>query len=579
MGYQIIASLSYKDIFDDYESVIVANLIADIPTPNSLEVIGYFLAQFHTPEKDNLKQLSFLNMWIKRLPVSIHPRIREYIHSTLAEPNANYNLINNISGLRFIELILEHSNNLAPLATLTPDHELKLFKAYLYCTQQWLEKERPSFNIPKIETEEDLIRLLLPTQLPFEEIQKSRDFSLQFIKAIYFFKFCELDPQFKIYLEIFLDEYKLISWNKYLVNILGIYIANFDKQKATSILNISDSFPDVINFLEDLSLDLNTYKKSIDFLSLREKPVFRLNKNDFLFLNLNFFVDKIYQAIQFDFARILFKNSATYKDKRIKSTADFMSIFGNVFSESGLFYSIMDYAFEKSGYKTVTGESIKKIIKEGEPDYYIRDKGKIYIFEFKNIYISGGIKHSIDYTQIKDEIFKKLVANQNNSDKGVTQLVNTIENIRAGQFEEVDSCDFESAIIYPIIVYVDFSFNLSGINFILNQEFRKQATQRNLKNSLNIKDLVLVDIDSFVKFQDLFRNKTLKLNNCLNEYFKCLRNTRDRFDRICSFHMFIHNKTRQMKHDEPKMLYEEVIKLLDAEQEATANMRLAKVGH
>lgn len=566
MAFQISVSIGYKDIFDDYEEVDINELLRIIPTNNSLEIIGYFLAQLHTIERDPTMQIEFLKMWLGRLPEEVHQRIYDFIGRITNKPNAEYNFLNNISGLILIEKIIENANELPLAPDLTPAQELNLFKAYLHCSQEWIDKQLPGFNKSSIKSEEDLIRVLLPTQLPFQEILEFKDFRLQFIKAIYFFKFCESDSQFRDYLNIFLKEYKLATWQKYLVNLLSLYVRKFERLRTPSVTNVSEDYPDAIAFLNELIIDPINYQMSHDFLSLREKPVYRISANKYVFLNLNFLVDKLYQGIQFDFARVLVKHSASFKGREIKNTVDFMSIFGNEFSETGLFYSVMEYAFEKSGYVKFSGQRIKEEITDGEPDYYMRDKAKVYLFEFKNIFLGAGIKHSNNYEQIESEIFKKLVTNQSNSAKGVTQLVNVIEKIRANEFEKFDNYNFADTIIYPVIVYVDFSFNLSGINFILNKEFRRQLSEKAIKDTHKIKNLTLIDLDTFIKFQDLFRNKTLKLNNCLNEYFKYVRNPRDIFNRISTFNMFIHNKTSELKYNSPIMLMDEVIKILPSDE-------------
>lgn len=567
MGYQISVSIGYKDIFDDFDTTGFDTLVADIPTKNSLQIIGYFMAQLHTVERESELQVEFLKMWMGRLPNSVHNNVISFIKKIENNPKNEYSFLDNVSLLILTERILERDNNLVQLENLTPAQELNLFKAYLLCSQYWIDKQLPGFNIPRVKNEIDLIKLLLPTQLSYQEVRELKDFRLQFIKAIYFFKFCESNQHFKKYLEIFLKEYDLESWQKYLVNLVSLYIRKFEKLETPSVINIENKFPEIISFLEELSVSTNNYKPSDDFLKVRERPIYQIDKNNFVFLNLNFLVDKLYQGIQFDFARVLIKNDAVFGKKKIKSTGDFMGIYGNEFSENGLFYSVMNYAFEKSKYVKFTGDEMKAIIGNGEPDYYIRDKAKVYLFEFKNIFLGANIKHSNNYDTIKDEIFKKLVKNQNNSPKGVTQLVNVIEKVREGEFNKFDDYNFDQTIIYPIIVYVDFSFNLGGINFILNKEFRKQIEESNLSNRANIKDLVLIDLDSFIKFQDLFRDKTLKLNNCLNGYYDYVRNYKDIFNRISTFNMFIHNKTRKIKYDSPKMLFEEVTKMLPNEEE------------
>lgn len=546
-------AISYKDLFDDYDVVSVQQLIQDIPTKNSLQILGYFMAQLHSREREMNLQLKLLQLWVGRFPYEIHNKLSAFINRTQTK-NSQYSFLDNASLLILVENILVNNNNLNILADLTPDQELKLFKAYLYCTQEWIDKQYPNFKISKIKKEEDVIAVLLPSQIPYQEVQDLKDFRIQFIKAIYFFKFCENHDEFKKYLAIFLSEYNLNSWHEYLRNLLTLYIRKFEELKTPSVINISNDFPAVINFLKDLSVNPIEYSPKIDFLNLRDKPVFQIDENHFLFLNFNFLVDKIYQGIQFDFARVLKKHGATYNGKVIKSPVDFIGIFGNEFSEHGLFYSVMDFAFEKSKYIRFRGEEIKQFI-NAEPDYYIRDKGKIYLFEFKNVYFNATVKNSYELETIKDELFKKYVENQKGKPKGISQLLNSIKSIRKGDYEKIDQFDYENVIIYPVIVYVDFSLNLAGINFILNKEFKIWLEKE--KALSNVKNLTLIDLDSFIKFQDLFRSGTLKLNNCLNEYFDSLSN-RDIFDRIGTFNTIIHYKTSKIKYDSPKMLMEEI---------------------
>ena len=549
-------AVGYKDLFDDYTSVSVEELIKDISTKNSLQILGYFMAQLHSREREQNLQLEFFKMWSGRFPYAIHQKMMSFIASANSK-NSQYSFLDNTSLLLLVEKILEHHNDLETANELTTDQEFRLFKAYLLCCQVWIDKQRPNFEIRKIEKEEDVIAILLPSQLPYQEVQELKDFRIQFIKAIYFFKFCENHDEFKDYLQIFLKEYSLPSWHKYLQNLLTLYVRKFEELKTPSVITIPNDYPDIINFLSDLSVEPKNYVPKTDFLGLREKPIYRIDESTFVFLNLNFLVDKIYQGIQFDFARVLVKNGATYKGKTIRSTIDFMGIFGNEFSEHGLFYSVMDFAFEKSKFIKMRGEYMKQFIK-AEPDYYMRDKGKVYIFEFKNVYLNSDVKNSYDLNQIRRELFKKYVENQQGKAKGISQLINSIKSLREGEYEKIDSFDFKNVIVYPIIVYVDFSLNLAGVNFILNKEFKSRLESEKLLP--NVKNLTLIDLDSFIKFQDLFRDGSIKLNNCLNDYFDSLTN-RDIFDRIGTFNTEIHLKASKLKYDSPKMLMQEVGKI------------------
>jgi hypothetical protein len=563
MKFDMSVAIGYKDIFNDFHEIKIEELLAGIPTKNSIEITSFFIAQLHSFEREKDLQIEFLKMWVARLPAEVHSVIVGFIIRTKSS-NSSFSFLDNTSILILTEKILQNANDLELLKDLSPEQELKLFKAYLICSQEWIDKQQSNFAGLKFKEPIDVVKVLLPSQLPYQEIMELKDFRLQIIKAIYFFKFCENHAEFKVYLQIFLDEYGLENWQKYLYNLLTLYVRKFEELKTPSTIHVDNEFPEIINFLEELSIDLKNYEIKIDFLVLREKPVYQIDKNNFVFLNLNFLVDKIFQGIQFDFAKVLLKNKATFNKKLIKSTGDVLGIFGNEFSENGLFYSVMNFAFEKSKFMKFTGEEMKQYI-TAEPDYYMRDNSKIYIFEFKNIYLPSDVKHSYDYEAIKSEIFKKLVKNQQGSAKGVTQLVNTIDAIKQKKFKLFDDYNFENIVIYPVIVYVDFSFNLVGINHILNNEFKKQLEEKDANYHKYVKDLILIDLDSFIKFQDLFRDKTLKINNCFNGYIDLTKNHKSFFDRISTFNMFLHNKTRKLKYGSPKMMMEEIEKFIPKE--------------
>lgn len=558
MGFTTSISIGYKDLWDDFDQVNFIDFLAEIPTINSLEIVGYFNAQVHTLERDTTKQIDFLNMWLGRLPAEVNEKVSQFIERILLKGNTEFNFINNISSLKLIEQILKYHNSLEKLENLTPKQELDLFKAYLYCSQEWTDKQLLVLNGEEIDTPEKLIDIILPVQLPYQEILEFKDFRMQFIKAIYFFKFCETNAIFNVYLKIFLDFYKLEKWQDYLVNILSLYVRKFERLRTPSVINVSDEFLGIIHFLDYLSIDLAKFSISDDFLSLREKPVYKQDENNYVFLNLNFLVDKIFQGVQFDFAKVLIANKATYKGNVIKSFPDFKSAYGDEFSESGLFYQVLEYAFETIKCVKFRGSEMKEYLVDGEPDYYMRDKSKIYLFEYKDVLINAKTKHSYDISNIKDEISNKLIQNKHGSSKGITQLVNVIEKIKANEFKKFDDYDYGNVTIYPILVYTDFSFNLSGVNYYLNAEFRKIINSRGIQNSHLIKDLVLIDLDTLIKFQDLFRDERLKLNTCFADFYNLLKTSKNIFDRISTFDMFIHNKTWNIPYDSPKMFMEEI---------------------
>ncbi|MCJ7446059.1 MAG: hypothetical protein MUO72_00010 [Bacteroidales bacterium] len=558
MPLKNLIALAFKDVFSEKEQQPIETLISDISTVNSLEILGYFNAQLHTIEQDTSKQIEFLKIWMNRFPKEVIGKVIGFIKKFEGKQNANFVFINNVSSLMLIEQILKYHNNTKPLVNISPEQELNLFKAYLICSQQWTDEQMKAYNGEEITNPESFVNLLLPIHLPFQEILEFKDFRLQFIKAVYFFKFCESNIFFTKYLEKFLKVYSLESWKIYLLNIISIYVRKFEPLKTPSVLKIGSEFPQIRNFLDNLSIDPKSFIIKSDFLSLREKPVYKIDDETYIFLNLNFLVDKIFQGIQFDFAGILTKSGTLYKGKLIKTFADFKNAYAEQFSENGLFFRVMNYAFENSKYIKYDGNQLKKSLGDGFPDYYIRDKSKVYLFEYKDILLNSDIKHSYSISDIKSEISKKLIANEKGAPKGITQLVNYIEKLRNNAFQKLDNYDFTRVSIYPIIIYTDFSFNLSGINHFLKTEFSKILDNKKLNNRHLIKDLILIDLDTFIKFQDLFRDKRLRLNDSLNDFYNLTNNKNKPYDTVIPFNMFIHNKTLKIDYDSPKMLKDEL---------------------
>lgn len=563
--YKGVVSLAYKEIFQDYEQIDIKNLLANIPSKTALITICHFLGQMHTQEKKESLQVEYIKKWFGRFPEDIQRQIIS-VASNKSGKKSEFNFINNLSALLLIERILENFNELSEVDDFTPEQELDLFKAYTWCTQEWIDKQYSVFNKIDAKKEEGLIALIMCMQAPQIDLIEFKDFRLQFIKAIYFFRFCEKDAVFSDYLKTFLKEFNFNTWQEYLKNLIHVYVRKLTPPNIPTLLIVKDENLDEVNWLDKLCINIHEFERTIDFKYIREKPVIRLDKNRYLFLNLNFFIDKLYQGIQFDFAQALINNGSTYSGNVFKNFPDFKQVYGEIYSESGLFYEVMQYVFASQKYLKIPGDKIHQEIGDGAPDYYMRDNTKVYLFEYKDVLIKAEVKHAYDYDIYKTEVFKKLVDNERGKAKGVTQLVNSIEKIITGKYNSIDAIDYSKLIIYPILVFTDHSFSLPGLNYILNKEFFRQLEDKGLMNKITIKKLTLINIDSLIKFQDLFRDKKITINHLINGYIEYTRSF-NIFQKITTFDQYIHIRTSSMDYDSPMMLKEEAIKLLELRKE------------
>ena len=214
MSFQALVNISYDDVFDDYESITIDELLREIPTYNAIEVLCYFMAQIHVNERDLKIQLQLLEMWTSRFSADVKRKIEAFISRHL-DSQHQFLFINNPSCLLLIEQIFVNHNGHIQQSDLTPEQELNLFRAYLFCTKIWLDKQ----VLPgeRLTNADDLLKIVLPNQFPYVELKELKDFRVQFVKAVYFFKYCESNPEFKNLLEIFLKDKNVKSWQEYIV--------------------------------------------------------------------------------------------------------------------------------------------------------------------------------------------------------------------------------------------------------------------------------------------------------------------------------------------------------------------------
>lgn len=547
MAIHVSINLSYSDIYPDYETVNVDNLLADIPTIDALVLISHYTAMLHTMEKSNAIQMEIVRAWYGRFP---HP-IKMAIERQIARDNgpfSSFNYFNNVTSSLLVQYLLAHNNNRYE-KSLTPLQEENLFKAYLYFSSQWTLEQNEFQN-----KHEDFksMEFITPLMIRYNDMFEFKDFRLQFVKAMYFFKFCESNPEFNGYLQAFLVDRGFENWRQYLINILSIYVHLLQEGNVRSVLVFKEEDKAVKESLGEYYINEVEVKIDPDFKDLRTRPVFNLTKDEILLFNLNFFIDKLYNSILFDFGASLVrqKTKRNGEGKIIKSVLEFMGIYGDVFAETGLFYEVIEQTFSNKKLKKFSGDRLKALVGDGTPDFMIRDNHKLFVFEFKNLLFSAPAKLSYDYNAIREEVFKKLVINEEGKPKGVSQLVNTIADIKAGRYDGIDDIAYKDLIIYPIIVTTDFLFNTHGINRMIEPEFYSQLDAK--KSTVNVKSLTLIDLDLFIKFQDFFIDKKLTLHHCLDDYRKYLIKGNGNIEKSISFYRYMHDKTMKTKYESPR---------------------------
>jgi hypothetical protein len=531
--------ISYNSIYGDNELPDLKELVRGISLVPAIETISFLLFRLCTRTRQEVDfHAQTLSQCMMQLPENDKRLVFDFIQKHYIFGNRNILFIDKTGCLNLIQLLLENSDRNCDLFTI--DDQSKLFKAILLCNQLTISKQEDFFNLNISSSGEECQDLILPIKIRELEIKRNKDYKVQILKIYYFFEFCLSNSTYTQYLEYFLHTYNLTSYQQYLWQIFDPYQTILLDKEPSPKLEINSDNKAVIDFFNMLTINNRPFETNQDYQILRNYPIYQLNSNTYLLLYLNFFIDKIYQGFLFDFAKVLKAGgqSITGYDK-LKSKL------GELFSEQVLFYTIMEKCFRNFSNIRFSGKQLKVKLKSGEPDYYIRKGSKIFLFEFKDIIIRADIKYSGDANRIKKALIEKLEEDAQGKKVGVGQIVKYIDEIKKGWFQkqEIDDFNVEQVIIYPIIVHTDISLEAEGVNYFLKNRLNKLIQERALRK-YQIKDLVLINLDTLILLQDEFNEGSLKLASCINAYLEYV-NREGSVTQMFSFDEFLKYYFRQ----------------------------------
>jgi hypothetical protein len=202
-----------------------------------------------------------------------------------------------------------------------------------------------------------------------------------------------------------------------------------------------------------------------------------------------------------------------------------------------------------------SGKSLREKGITGEPDYYVRNGTKVFLFESKDVLLNKEIKQSNDFHQIEQGLKEKFYEYKKNGEirkLGVFQLIENVKRVLLDE-NDFDKPNLNTVRIYPILIVYHNVFNTPGINGLVNYWFKselKNLEKEGVKTN-SVHDLVIIDFNIFILYHELFKSSRLRLEQLLEDYISITRKIepplsskplRERFfDSIVSFSMFVSN--------------------------------------
>ena len=504
---QGLIAVTYQDLWDDYESFSPVDCLKEVPTVSALNFVVERQNQVLYAYSDLTTQQSLFYEMCCYFDEDAKKRAASFIAT-----HPNVSLLSSETCLNFYLMALQAYNENKD--KLTYEDIAKIYKALLYATSYWTNKQAAGISLLK----NDPIGMMLRIDLPTNEFKVSKDFRVQLYKACKFFDFCSKDKLYSSFLDSFCIDRGVASWQDYILRLFNFYHASINNPwiKVEGKESAHQAFFDNFSIITE---DCKALWDEHDITYLRNHPLYSPKNGLYLLLNANLFVDKFYQNLKFDFASyILSINGCNEKGKPFKSYPDISGDLGTKFSEKNLLYTLIEKIYDGIADSKFTGEYLKSKNIMAEPDFYLRCGNSLFIIEYKDLVMSDKVKYSDDVTFIKTEILDRLCLDDGKKRKGFGQILYTLDGIfNKNTFGKIDSYVDNVTDVYPIVVTTDRAFSAMGVSQLMFEKFSELLKQYNFGQRMIFLPIVL-DYDTLFALAYKIHNKELTLADLIQRF-------------------------------------------------------------
>ncbi len=396
---KIYKRLSYSSIFSKKDDNILS-LIGEIDKNLAIE----FLVLISKAEKEIIDidktEIDFIIQdWLIFSDVKLKKKValaytRNLNDNELRKKNADFSeirIINNIATLRTLEIFL--SKEAVQVKSQSKSRGNKefyenIFRLYLLVNTEIEERQNKVFekyfvknNLPEKEIKLHLFLGLSHVEM-FKPIMNL--FFCQVLKLIIFEKWLRMKPEFDNLIKSYQKSIKVENWYNYFNDVFQI--------NNLTINNIIFELKDqsVLKPLLDYYSD-ESDKDSVswnEFLNIKRKPLYKLDKSKYLVLDNRSVIEKMFNGVYHDLVKLSIE----------EGFKNYHQMYSKEFAEEYLFCNVLENTFGKHYIKYSEKEILLKQKRNdlALPDYYVRNGNKIFLFEFKNSFISNEKKVKFD---------------------------------------------------------------------------------------------------------------------------------------------------------------------------------------
>ncbi|MES2554924.1 MAG: hypothetical protein V4604_02175 [Bacteroidota bacterium] len=508
---KFVITPEYQDLFDDSPELIEAS-ISKVPLDVIVKICCYVNSQLYLNKSDEQLDLFILNTWLADQTIEARTQILGK-YKTYKTKNADYSAVifstHHVLGFLHDCIILNNNQNDSTKDDFDPSYQLAALKMYVH----GLNKRDANINL-EIAESTNFYHRNWPMMIGQDVLNTDANYFNTLIKSMCFFDYFQFELGHDKEVKKFLENTGCENGKNYAFKNLKLLqdVTNLVKPDGTRNFVFTPE-EGLIPLYDTMSLNFKEYKsnhsESKNFSGLKEFPLYKINgTNVFSVVDWNFFGNKIYSGLVFDF----YNRSGLKNEKK----NDFVNHYKPKVAEmieKHLLAGLLKGVFEKENVVIQFDSRI-----DNHPDAYIRIGKRIFLIEIKDALFPAGAIESRSYDKIKSAIDEKY----NSRNKGTGQIIQQLQHLQLSTFEDKTfeklKIKRRNLIIYPIIIYTDSHFGLHGIGSYLNHEFSTKVDNELSNTFGRISRLAFINIDFFI------------------QHFSALKNPKNRLDRLMDYY-------------------------------------------
>ncbi len=208
--------------------------------------------------------------------------------------------------LSFLHYVLLHFQEVG-LEELSPEHDLKLFKAYFLVAEEFGQQPRPIEQALPAFDDDYFAKMIWPTMADNMEINfRVHPYHIM-ARGVVFLNYFQFHSDYTKYVVAYLKKHNKKTTLNYAFDIFQMLNANFESIRQNPDAFAAYSFGPAAGFetlYEQFAIDPVAYQAKYrdnkeNYAGIKARPLYKLNDNNWLVLNWSFLANKLYEGLVF----------------------------------------------------------------------------------------------------------------------------------------------------------------------------------------------------------------------------------------------------------------------------------------